>query len=141
MASGITQFAGNLLLNRILRGTAGTFPATVFIGLGTGTSGTGFTDTTQTLEITSGTVGGYARQPIVIGTTFTASTVASSSNVNVIDFGTASSGAGVSVTQWGMFDAITTGNLLFWADLTTAQTVSNGNPYSFAGGALAVAMI
>jgi hypothetical protein len=40
-----------------------------------------------------------------------------------------------------MFDAVTVGNLLFWADLTTPQTVASGNPYSFAIGALVIAMI
>lgn len=143
MASGISQFCGNLLLNKILRGAAGAFPNAMYIGLGT-VAGTGFSDTTQTNEVTSGTIGGYARIALTLaptGTAMTSSTVASSSNVAIIDFGTASSGAGVSVTQWGAFDALTTGNLLFWADLTTAQTVASGNPYSFAIGALVIAMI
>jgi hypothetical protein len=138
MASGISQFCGNLLLNRILRAVAGTFPATLYIGLYTATP----SDTGGGTEVTTGQITNYARQAITAGTgAFAAPTTASSANSAIIDFGTSSGGTGATVTQWGMFDAVTAGNLLFWADLTTPQTVASGNPYSFAIGALVIAMI
>jgi hypothetical protein len=137
MASGITQFATNLLLNRLLRGVAGSFPATVYIGLFTVTP----TDAGGGTEVTTSLITNYARQPITVGTgVFSAASSGSTSNSNLIDFGTSSGGTGAACTQWGMFDAVTTGNLLFWGDLTTPQTVSNGNPYNFAIGALVIAL-
>ncbi len=139
MASGFTQFLMNLLLNRLLQGTAGTFPGTVYFGLYSSTTPT---DTGGGTEVTSGNIGGYARvSKVTTSAQFTTSSVGSSSNVTTIDFGTASSGTGVQLNQWGMFDALTAGNLLCWADLTPAQTVANGNPYSFAIGALVIAGI
>ncbi|SRR6266436_5758851 len=135
MASGMTQFCWNLLLEKLLRGTAGTFPGTFYMGLGTG----GFSDTAQTGETTSGNIGGYARQALTVATgTWAALSAGSTSNSAIINWGTASSGAGVSLTQWGIFDASTSGNLFLWADLTTSQTVANGNPYSIAIGAAVV---
>lgn len=141
MASGFHNFLMNLLLNRLLQGTAGTFPPTVYFGLYSATPN----DTTAGgggTEITTGVIGGYARvSKVTTSAQFTTSSAGSSSNVTIIDFGTASAGSGVSVTQWGMFDGPTAGNLLCWADLTPAQTVANGNPYSFAVGALVIAGI
>jgi hypothetical protein len=137
MASGITQFATNLLLNRLLRGVAGSFPATVYVGLYTATP----SDTGGGTESTTGQITNYARQPITVGTgVFAAASAGSTSNSNIIDFGTSSGGTGSAVTQWGIFDAVTAGNLLFWGDLTTPQTVSSGNPYNFAIGALVIAL-
>lgn len=138
MSSGITNTCANLLLNRYLRAVAGTFPATLYIGLFTATP----SDTGGGTEVTTGQITNYARQAIVAGTgAFSAAAGGSCSNSAIIDFGTSSGGTGATVTQWGMFDALTVGVLQFWADLTTPQTVASGNPYSFAIGALVIAMV
>jgi len=42
------------------------------------------------------------------------------------------------VTHFGIFDAVTAGNLLYWNALTSSQTISSGNTVSFAAGALTV---
>lgn len=144
MASGLTQFGANLLLEKLLRGTAGTFPATGFVGLFSATPSDTYTSGSPNgTELTTGVVGAYARVSIGMGTStgFAVLSAGSTSNSAAITFPTATSGTGVSVTQWGLFDASTTGNLFFWADLTTPQTVANGNPYSFAIGALVISII
>lgn len=57
------------------------------------------------------------------------------SNVNDITFGAPSANWGV-VTHFGIFDAITGGNLLIHGALTTPKTVNNGDPApKFTGGA------
>lgn len=137
MSSGITTFCANLLLEKLLRGTAGTFPTTFFCALSTtipNDGGSGFTEPAT---------GGYARQPMTVNTTtWAALSAGSTSNLLAITYATATAAVGT-VSDWGLFDAVTTGSgaLHLWADLTTPQTIANGNPYSFATGALIVGAV
>jgi hypothetical protein len=126
----------NLLLEKLLRGTAGSFPATLYVGL----SSTLPTDApASNWNVTEPTgVGGYVRQPVTVGTAaFPALALGATTNSNIINFGTASASLGTMI-DWVIFDAVTTGNLLMWADLVPSQLVGNGNPYSFAIGALGI---
>jgi hypothetical protein len=134
MASGISQFTVALMLNKLLRGVAGTWPTTVYIGLFTSTP----SDSGGGTECSGS---GYARQAITVGTgVFAAVSAGSTTNSNLIDFGTASGAVGT-VTQFGIFDALTTGNLLAWGDLTASQVVANGNAYNIAIGAMGIGII
>lgn len=136
MASGFTQFYTNLHLNKVLRAVAGTWPSPIYVGLFTATP----SDTGGGTEVTTTLWTNYARVAITPATgAFAALAAGSTSNSAIVDFGTSSGGTGAACTQWGIFDALTTGNLFFWADLTTPQTVSSGNPASFAIGALVIA--
>lgn len=128
--NGVTNTLSNLLLNLLFLGITGSFPSTIYVGLGTG----GFTDSTQTGELFGGQ---YGRQslPVTMGSgSFNTPSGGSTSNIPTINYGTASANHGL-VAQWGIFDATTSGNLLAWANLLFAQTVVPNNTYSFAGGA------
>lgn len=150
MAS-MTDFLENKLLDWLLRAQAigvtgasagaGTGLATAYIGLFTAAP----SDTGGGTEVSGGS---YARQSITSGLTAWAgtqsagSTSASSgtggttSNNNVVTFPTPSANWG-SITHVGIFDAVSSGNLLFWAALTAAKTVNNGDPApTFAAAAL-----
>lgn len=73
-------------------------------------------------------------------TTASSGTGGQTSNNNVITF-PAPTGNWGSITHFGLFDAISSGNLLFWAPLTTAKTVNSGDSApSFAAGALTVTL-
>jgi hypothetical protein len=102
-------------------------------------------DTGGGTEVTGGS---YARVAVAsslanwAGTQAAASTVASTgtsgttSNNAVITF-PAPTAAWGSVTHMAVYDATTAGNLLFWAPLTVAKTVNNGDAApSFAAAAL-----
>ena len=78
--------------------------------------------------------GSYARKSTA-GADWAASSGGSISNANAITFVTASGSWGT-VTHFGVFDASTSGNLLFWAALTTSKTIGSGDTASFAAGAL-----
>lgn len=78
--------------------------------------------------------GSYARKSTA-GADWNASSGGSISNANAITFVTATGSWGT-VTHFGVFDASSAGNLLFWAALTTSKTISNGDTASFAAGAL-----
>jgi hypothetical protein len=73
--------------------------------------------------------GGYARQAV----TFTVTGDTASNNA-VIDF--VSSGDWGNITHVGVFDALTTGNLLAWGALTAARDPASGDTIRFAASAL-----
>lgn len=75
---------------------------------------------------------GYAR---VLANSWSTSTTGTLSNSVAITF-EAATGDWVSATHFGIFDNLTTGNLLGWGALTTPKTVQTGDIATFAIGAL-----
>jgi hypothetical protein len=59
------------------------------------------------------------------------------SNAGAITFATPSATWGT-VTHFGIYDAASAGNLLFWGALTIAKTINNGDTVSFPSGSLTV---
>ena len=119
---------------------AGTGPTATFFALLTAAP----SDTGGGTEVTGGS---YARVSVTsslanfAGTQAAASTVASSgasgttSNNGAITYPAPTAAWGV-VTHFGIYDAATAGNLLFWGALTTAKTINNGDAApSFAAAA------
>jgi hypothetical protein len=80
------------------------------------------------------TGGAYARKATV-GADWNAASGGSVSNANAITFVTASASWGT-VTHWALFDAVTAGNMLRWAALSTSKLIGSGDIASFAAGAL-----
>lgn len=68
-------------------------------------------------------------------TTASTGTGGTTSNNSAINFPTPTAGWGT-VTHFGVYDAATNGNLLFYAALTVAKTVNTSDTVSFAAGAL-----
>lgn len=110
---------------------AGTGPATLYYALLTAAP----SDTGGGTEVTGGS---YARVAVtsslanMAGTQAAASTTASSgttgttSNNAAITFPAPSANWGV-VTHFGVYDASTSGNLLFYGALTASKTINNGD--------------
>lgn len=132
--SNLSDYTENRIIDLLLRGQTFTPPVTLFVALYTAAP----SDAGGGTEVsTSGT--GYARASVTAslanfsGTQATASTTAStgtggrSSNNSAITFGTPTAAWG-SVTAFGVFDASTGGNLLFYAPLAAAKTVNAGDP-------------
>lgn len=120
---------------------AGTGPATLYVGLLTSSPA----DAGGGVEVTGGS---YARVAVTsslanwAGTQAAASTTASTgssgttSNNAAITFPAPTANWG-SVTHWGIWDAVSGGNLLIYAPLNVAKTVNNGDAApSFAAAAL-----
>ncbi|MCI4463680.1 MAG: hypothetical protein JHC30_05885, partial [Caldisericum sp.] len=104
-------------------------PATVYIALFTVAP----TDAGGGTEVSGG---GYARVAVANNSTnFPPATNGQKSNGTAIIFPTATADWGTIVAV-GIYDAATNGNLLFWANLTTARTVQSGDTAQFAVGAL-----
>lgn len=149
--AAMTDFLENKLIDFLFRAQAlgitgstagaGSGPANLYIGLFT----TNPTDAGGGVEVSGGS---YARVTLAsaltawAGTQAAASTTASSgtsgttSNNAAITFPVPTANWGV-ITGFGIFDAVSGGNLLIYGALTTSKTVNNGDPApSFAAAAL-----
>lgn len=123
--AGKSDYLENELLDHVLGVAAYTAP-TPYVALYTAAP----TDAGGGTEVSGG---GYARE----AATFGAASGGSASNSAIVDFGT-TTGAWGTVTHFGIFDALTAGNLLYWGALTSSKTVESGDPVSFPIGDLTV---
>lgn len=143
--SAASDYLENKIIDWLLRGQTFTPPATVYVGLFT----TAPSDSGGGTEVSGGS---YARVGVGsslanwAGTQSAGSTTASSgtggqtSNNGAITFPAPTANWGT-VTHFGLFDASTSGNLLFWAALTASKTINNGDPAQvFAIGALTLTL-
>lgn len=130
--SAFSDYLESGIIN-VLRGT--TFPlsatGSVYVSLHTATlndDGTG----------TEVSAGGYARVAVSKATgSWDAPSGGATANTNTITFGPASANWGT-VTHFGIWDASTTGNLLFLGALSSSRTVNDGDSATFAAGALTI---
>jgi hypothetical protein len=129
--AGKSDYLENKVLDHVLGGGDYTRPATVYVGLFTAAP----TDAGGGTEVSGGA---YARASVTNNATnWPAASGGSKSNGVAIAFVTATAGWGVAVA-FGIFDALTNGNLLYWALLTSSMTIDSGATASFAIGALTV---
>lgn len=117
-------------------GTAASKPANLYVGLFTATPN----DAGGGTEVsTSGT--NYARATVAASAANWSSPTGNNgttANLNTINFG-APSGNWGSIVAFGIFDALSGGNLLWWGALDIAKTVNNGDAApSFAASALSI---
>lgn len=123
------------VLAHVLGNTAYTAPATLYVSLFTVTP----SDAGGGTEVTGGS---YARVAVTNNTTnFPAPTGTSpttSANGTAITFPAPTANWGT-VVAFGIHDAASAGNLLYWGALTTSKTINNGDAApSFAASALTI---
>lgn len=123
-----SNYLENALINATVRATSYTSPATVYLGLFTSDP----TDANTGTEITGGS---YARQSI----TFASPSNGVTSNSADITFPTATADWGT-VGWIGIYDALTSGNLLYHAPLTVSKTIGNGDTFKIATGNLTLTL-
>jgi hypothetical protein len=140
--AAMSDYLENKIIDQVFRAQAYTFPTTLYVGLYTATP----SDTGGGTEVTGGT---YSRASVTAslanfaGTQGAGTTVASSgttgttSNNGTITFATPTASWGT-VTSFGIFDAASTGNLLFYGTLTTSKTINTGDTVTFPAAALSV---
>lgn len=84
------------------------------------------------------TGGSYARKAVTNNTTnWNAASSGSKTNAAAIDFVAATANWGT-IVSFGIYDASTGGNLLFFGNLTTPRTVNTGDIPRFAAGAFVI---
>ena len=140
--SAMSDYLENKLVDQIFRGQAFTFPATLYVGLLTAAP----SDSGGGTEVTGGS---YARASVTAslanfaGTQSAGSTTASSgtggqtSNNAAITFATPSATWGT-VTHFGIYDAASGGNLLFWGALTISKTINQADTVTFPAASLSI---
>jgi len=114
-----TNYLETALLNHVLRNTSYTSPTQPYVALYTVAP----TETGGGTEVSGG---GYARQPV----TFTAPAPDSVSNSTDVTFPIAASDWGT-IVAFGVFDASTGGNLLYYANLTVSRDVLTNDQLRF----------
>jgi hypothetical protein len=119
--SAMSDYLENKFLDHFL-GTASTSaPAAVYVGLHTADP----TDAGTGAEVSGN---GYARQAIAFG----ASSGGTASNSGAVEFPAANGGDFGTITHIGIYDASSSGNLLFHSALTTSKTIADGDIFKIA---------
>jgi hypothetical protein len=142
MAS-MSDYLENKLVDHIFRGVSYTMPTTIYVGLLTGApsdsgGGTEVSGNNYARAVLNPSTTNWAATNGATTTTNPSSgTGGATSNNSAITFATPSGSWG-NVTHFGIYDALSSGNLLFHASLTTPKTVSSGDTVSFAQSALTV---
>jgi hypothetical protein len=126
--SEMSNYLENALINVTLRATSYTAPTTVYVALFT-------TDPTDAGSGTEVTGGSYARTSV----TFAAPSNGVTTNNADVTFPTCTSSWGV-VTHLGIYDALTTGNLLYHTPLDSSKTVDSGDVFKILSGNLSVTL-
>ena len=126
--SEMSNYLENGLLNAVLRATSYSSPTTVYVGLYTSNPDEGNTGT----EVSGGS---YARKDV----TFGAPSNGVCTNSAAVEFAQATGSWGT-VSHVGLLDAITSGNLLFYTDITTSKTIESGDIFKIAAGSLSVTL-
>ena len=127
--AGFTKYMQELALNWVKGSTFAAAPAAVYLGLFTTAPAD---DNSAGTEVsTSGSA--YARKAITLGAVSGTNT-SSMSNSAKVDFGVSTSAWG-DLVAFGVYDAVTDGNLLMWNGISTV-TVGVGNDVEFAIDAL-----
>jgi hypothetical protein len=116
MAGSFTDYLEDKILKHVFTNTAYTSPTTVYVGLFTAAP----TDAGGGTEVSGS---GYARKSAAFTVSGT-STLATNSSAIEFDAATGSWGTIVAIA---IFDAITTGNMIAWADLTASKTIASGD--------------
>lgn len=136
MAGSKSDYLELEVLDHVLGGADYTRPATVYVALFTARGTDNQSDAGTNFTEVSG--GSYVRKSVTNNATnFPAASAGVKSNGVAITFATASADWGT-VIAFGIYDASTAGNLMYWADLTVSRVIVNGDTPSFAIGALTI---
>ncbi len=127
--SALSDFLENELLDHVVGNAAYTAPTTLYIAAHTASpadDGTG----------AEATGGSYARKSVTNNATeFPAASAGTKSNANAITFVEATASWGT-ISHIGVWDALTTGNLLWHGALAASKAIGSGDTLSIAAGDL-----
>ena len=126
--SAASDYTENLALEYLLTTETVTRPTAWYIGLHTA-------DVTDAGTGTEVSGNGYARK----AATFTVTTD-TASNSATITFDAASGGNWGTITHIGVWDASSSGNLLFHGAVTTSKTIEDGDTFQISSGNLDITL-
>ena len=123
-----TNYLENKLLDHVLNNASFTSPTTVYVGLFTAAP----TDTTSGTEVSGGS---YARQVLSV-TTASSGVVTSDADITFPQ----ATGSWGTIVALGIHDALSSGNLLMYTDLTTSKVIETGDILKVSSGSLTVTL-
>jgi len=130
--TAFTDYAEGQLINHIFRTSSFTKPTNLYIALFSAiTNG-------ETSTVTELSGNGYARvqyNPLDANWAAPVGGNGTTYNINAINFPAATADWGF-VPYFGIYDAVTGGNLIIYAPLNNSRNITNGSVPSFAAGAL-----
>jgi hypothetical protein len=130
--STFSDYSENLVLNWLFTANTATRPTAWYVGLFTAAP----TDAGGGTEV-SGSA--YARK--VTGTMAVSGTAPTlCTNSAAIEFAAAAGGNWGTITHVAIFDALTVGNMLGWAALTTSRTINDGDILRIPAGDLDITL-
>lgn len=123
--AALSDHAENLLLNWLMTAGSATRPTAWYVGLHTGSPAD---DDSGANEISGN---GYSRQAIAVTTaTGTGGTTSNDANITF----TASGGDWGTISHISIYDASTSGNLLWHGSMTASKTIADGDTLQFNTG-------
>lgn len=125
--SAFSNYLETKVLEHVFGGVSYTAPATMYLALYTVAP----TDTGGGTEVSGGS---YARQTVA----FTVSGD-TASNTSAVEFPTATGNWG-SIVAVGVFDSLTTGNLMAYGNLSTSKTINSGDVLRVPAGDLDITL-
>ena len=128
--AALSDYAEKLLLDWMMTSGSATRPTAWYVALYTAAP----SDSGGGTEVSTG---GYARQSVAFSAA--SSPGGTTSNSGEVSF-TASGADYGTVTHMGIFDAASSGNLLWHGALTASKTVADGDTLTFAGGNIDLTM-
>lgn len=126
MAGNLSDYLENKVLDHILGTTTYTKPSTVYVALYTSAPN----DAGGGTQVTGGS---YARQTAAFDAAASGATQ-NSANIDFVNM------PACTVTAIGIFDALTTGNLLVWGTLATSKSLDAGDTLRIATGDLDISL-
>jgi hypothetical protein len=123
-----TNYLEDKILDHVLRNVSYTSPTTAYLGLFTAAP----SDTGGGTEVSGGS---YARQVLSVTTASTGITTSSAD----VTFPQATATWGT-ISHVGIFDALSTGNLLMYTALTTSKVIESGDILKVSSGNLTVTL-
>jgi hypothetical protein len=134
--AGKSTYLENKLLDYVLRGASFSSPSKIYIGLWTAS----LSDDADGSTSGEASGGNYSRASMS-GSMWASAASGSISNNNgtkgSVTFNSATASWGT-VTHFGLFDAATGGNLLYWAALSSSKKITSGTTPKFAQGTLTI---
>lgn len=129
--SSFTDYTEDLVLTWLFTTDSATRPTAWYVGLFTAAP----SDTGGGTEVSGN---GYARK--ATGTITVSGTATTATNSAAIEFDPASGGNWGTITHAAVFDASTAGNMLAWAELTTARTINDGDVFRIPASSLTITL-
>lgn len=140
--SAMSDFLENKLIDQLFRGQAAPTTSTLYVGLltaapsdsggGTEVSGNSYARVAVTSSLAN-----WAGTQSAGSTTASSGTGGQTSNNSAITFPTPS-GTWGTVTHFGIYDATSGGNLLFWGALTISKTINQSDTVTFPAASLSI---